>query len=143
MNQANTIEIARDSEKYVSTASLTGLRALALVSAFLFASPGPVGAHDIHGNLWNCENQRCCNDTDCRRAILPPSAASTLSVSDVLPLELLAPLDLRWTKVITKNGTKIFEQEFPVHKDKNGKPFSCVRPDPEEDLEVICLVEPE
>jgi hypothetical protein len=76
-------------------------------------------------------------------AILPPSVASSNSIIEVpiVDSEPSAPtLGMQATKVISKAGTTIVEQEFPLRTDKDGQAHTCVRPDPEDDFEVICLV---
>ena len=48
--------------------------------------------------------------------------------------------ELRPTKVMSQAGMTIVG-ELPARTDKNGNPHTCLRPDPEEDLEVICLAD--
>src|SRR5436309_159193 len=76
-------------------------------------------------------------------AILPPSYAAATAI-DAIVYDPDAPTaELRRTNVISKSGVATVQQEFPLRTDKNGNPHICVRPDPEEDLEVICLADPE
>ena len=133
----------------------------------LTAGASAVDAHDMYHNLWSSEGERCCNDRDCGPAnsrFAPsslemnvddrmvtdsarPTHCAVLASSEKIDVPIFAfsnpTLGMQLTKVITATGSHVVEQEFPMRTDKDGKVHTCVRLDPEGDLDVICLINPQ
>jgi hypothetical protein len=79
--------------------------------------------------------------------LLALTAGATLASSEEIDVPIVAfsnpTLGMQLTKVITTTGSHVVVQEFPMRTDKDGKVHTCVRPDPEGDLDVICLINPQ
>jgi hypothetical protein len=115
------------------------MRRALLSLALVTCATAAIQAHDSYSELFNKDGKRCCNKSDC--AILPPSTVKAKLetpelVGRFVRLDGGAPLVRR----ISSGGETFATQDFPVRVTQDGRIDICLRPDPEGELGVTCLL---